>query len=346
MEFKGLKCPVCHKTFEDNEDIVVCPDCGTPHHRECYNGLEHCFFEDRHKEHFSYEEHIEKENVRDNPEGVGEEKTVECPRCHTKNAAATFYCEKCGLPLMGQAQNQTTSGNAEQNQQQGSSPFGPMGGMDPAMFDPMAGMNPDTELDDGVTAGEAAKFVQKNTPYFLRIFNNIKCFCKSRFNFAAFILSGAYLLYRKMYKIGTLFTVLVGVFLVGKTLVQTLPIFGWQNIYAQLLNDVSGMKGVSGTDALVTAVEHLEPIQQFIFVLPGILEILMLITMFIVGFTANKMYFKFCTKKIRKIKEAAKDDTALKNKALETRGGVNVPIAVSIILTGLIILNLPSFFVI
>lgn len=346
MEFKGLKCPVCHKTFEDNEDVVVCPDCGTPHHRECYTGLGHCFFEDRHREHFSYAEHIEKESVRENPEGAGEEKTKECPRCHTKNASATFYCEKCGFPLMGQTQNQQNPGSSGQNPESGPPPFGPFGGVDPAMFDPMAGINPDTELDEGVTAGEVAKFVQKNTPYFLQIFNSIKCFCKSRFNFSAFILSGAYLLYRKMYKIGTLFTVLIGIFLCGKAVIQTLPVFGWQNIYAQLLNDISDMRGISGTDALATAVQHLEPMQQFIFVLPVILEICMLITMFIAGFTANKMYFNFCTKKIRNIKAEAKDDTALKNKALETRGGVNVPIAVSIILTGMIVLNLPSFFIV
>ena len=35
--FTDKLCPVCRKKFTDNDDVVVCPECGTPHHRECYN---------------------------------------------------------------------------------------------------------------------------------------------------------------------------------------------------------------------------------------------------------------------------------------------------------------------
>lgn len=36
-KYRHEKCPVCENRFEkDDEDIVVCPDCGTPYHRECY----------------------------------------------------------------------------------------------------------------------------------------------------------------------------------------------------------------------------------------------------------------------------------------------------------------------
>lgn len=36
MEFTEYKCPVCDKQFKKGDDIVVCPECGAPHHRECY----------------------------------------------------------------------------------------------------------------------------------------------------------------------------------------------------------------------------------------------------------------------------------------------------------------------
>lgn len=36
MNFVGQKCVCCGKVFEKNDDIVVCPECGSPHHRECY----------------------------------------------------------------------------------------------------------------------------------------------------------------------------------------------------------------------------------------------------------------------------------------------------------------------
>ena len=30
MDFLGKKCPVCSKNFHEDDDIVVCPECGTP----------------------------------------------------------------------------------------------------------------------------------------------------------------------------------------------------------------------------------------------------------------------------------------------------------------------------
>ena len=36
MEFTEYKCPVCDKQFKKGDDVVVCPECGAPHHRECY----------------------------------------------------------------------------------------------------------------------------------------------------------------------------------------------------------------------------------------------------------------------------------------------------------------------
>ena len=35
--YSGLCCPVCKVKFKDDDDIVVCPACGAPHHRSCYN---------------------------------------------------------------------------------------------------------------------------------------------------------------------------------------------------------------------------------------------------------------------------------------------------------------------
>lgn len=48
MDFKKYICPVCTKQFNENDDVVVCPECGTPHHRECYNNLGKCFNEATH----------------------------------------------------------------------------------------------------------------------------------------------------------------------------------------------------------------------------------------------------------------------------------------------------------
>lgn len=48
------KCPVCDKLFSENDDIVFCHHCGTPHHRECYNKTGHCINSDKHGTDFEY----------------------------------------------------------------------------------------------------------------------------------------------------------------------------------------------------------------------------------------------------------------------------------------------------
>ncbi|MDE6709797.1 MAG: hypothetical protein K2J76_04850, partial [Oscillospiraceae bacterium] len=32
----GTRCMVCSEKFTEEDDIVVCPECGTPYHKECY----------------------------------------------------------------------------------------------------------------------------------------------------------------------------------------------------------------------------------------------------------------------------------------------------------------------
>ncbi len=55
FRFLNEKCPVCNKTFQSNDDIVVCPECGTPHHRECYKENTKCANHKKHNESFRWE---------------------------------------------------------------------------------------------------------------------------------------------------------------------------------------------------------------------------------------------------------------------------------------------------
>ncbi|NLA72445.1 MAG: hypothetical protein GX848_01245 [Clostridiales bacterium] len=54
MRYSGEKCPVCKTDFIDESDIVVCPICGTPHHRDCWNELGNCFNKELHESGFIY----------------------------------------------------------------------------------------------------------------------------------------------------------------------------------------------------------------------------------------------------------------------------------------------------
>ena len=48
MKYINYKCPVCNNQFTEDDDVVVCPECGTPHHRECYIQNGNCANADKH----------------------------------------------------------------------------------------------------------------------------------------------------------------------------------------------------------------------------------------------------------------------------------------------------------
>lgn len=52
FRYTNEACPVCGKNFEAEDDIVVCPLCGTPHHRDCYKKNGECGNAEMHSEGF------------------------------------------------------------------------------------------------------------------------------------------------------------------------------------------------------------------------------------------------------------------------------------------------------
>lgn len=79
MDFKKFICPVCNNAFKDGDDVVVCPDCGTPHHRECWKITGKCFNENLHGTDTPVElveaeivDEIKEEAVEKNPEKMAE----------------------------------------------------------------------------------------------------------------------------------------------------------------------------------------------------------------------------------------------------------------------------------
>ena len=55
FNFKGCNCVACRQPLKPEDDIVVCPDCGAPYHRACYEKLGHCQFEAQHGPDFEWQ---------------------------------------------------------------------------------------------------------------------------------------------------------------------------------------------------------------------------------------------------------------------------------------------------
>jgi len=86
MKYTNYKCSVCQKVFNEEDDVVVCAECGTPHHRECYIQNGKCFNEEKHGTNEPIEvefKDVEEEEKEEN--GVFSE--TEDPRTEAENNA-------------------------------------------------------------------------------------------------------------------------------------------------------------------------------------------------------------------------------------------------------------------
>ena len=199
QNFLGNPCPWCGKIFAEGDDIVGGPECGTPHHRDCYKEHSACANEAKHGENFEWKgsvippvhkhEHIEREKAEN----------VICSNCGTENPGSSRYCLGCGAPLSEERPRIISSEEEFQRERERiitesfSSSF------------------------DGISAKEAAIYVRSNVGYFLPRFAAFSKGAKFDTNFSAFIFSFYYLFYRKMYGLG------ICVFLA--TMILSIPTF-------------------------------------------------------------------------------------------------------------------------
>ncbi|MBQ2971790.1 MAG: DUF2628 domain-containing protein [Ruminococcus sp.] len=333
MDYIGNKCPVCDKYFHANEDIVVCPECGTPHHRECYNEKSNCFYADKHKDGFDYQQNIKEDTLN------GDENLIVCKNCGAKNVDSAFFCSKCSS-VLHETDNNLQNAHDRQNPNYGTSTFGtPHSGTNPnvIMFDPLAGVSPSADLGDGITAGETAKFVKQNTPYFITVFSNIFRYNKSRFNFCAMFFGGGYLLFRKMYKVGGIITAIQAAMTILYFYLDYYIISN--NAYDKLL-EASTKNDYNATMLYLSQLPQTELLMLFLFMM---LVFMLFIMSVVIGGCANRMYYNHTKKQILKIK-TSDDDTKNRSELFTKKGGVNIPLAISLWVSYLVLSYLPVFF--
>lgn len=189
--YTGLSCESCKKPFTDHDDVVVCPDCGAPHHRSCYEAQGHCALRDKHSDKFVWQAHMpDAENGR-------QSRSVICPNCNAANPPHGRYCQMCGSPMEHTgADAQNTYGqyahNAQRYSGQPDSDFNRSGSPAFERWD-----------IDGVTSQELSAYTGSSSYYFLRQF---KLILHTQFNiswnWSALIFNFFYFFYRKMYKVG------------------------------------------------------------------------------------------------------------------------------------------------
>lgn len=178
FRYTNEKCPVCGGVFTDTDDIVVCPLCGTPHHRGCYKKNGECGNSEKHNEGFVWQPEAQPAPA---------EQPVE------QNPQVNAYPYPNANPYA----------NANQQMPPYGAPVQPQ--VVYPVQNPLNAFPP--EIEDGVSTADASAFVRKKSQSYLHKFFKAKS-GKRTFNIAAFFFGGYWFIYRKMYKLGIIFLAL------------------------------------------------------------------------------------------------------------------------------------------
>ncbi len=218
QNFLGNKCPYCEKTFTAEDDIVVCPECGTPHHRDCYKEHSACANEEKHSETFEWKSAVIPKIHKPEPSVSENGETTVCKNCGKENPENSRYCLGCGAPLSSEpSPHKYRDESYEEFQRE----------RERIITESFSASF------DGISAKEAAIYVRNNVGYFLPRFAAFSKGAKFDTNFSAFIFSYFYLFYRKMYGLG------IAVFLVTNLLSIPTFLLDFQMIQEQYVE--SGM---------------------------------------------------------------------------------------------------------
>lgn len=180
-KYEGLECPVCKKIFEDGDDIVTCPDCGTPHHRECYNMIGKCVNSGLHNSGYEFVTKKETQDASTENANAGEYYTPSATNDESQSKASPS-----AIPTINSVED----------------------------IDKEYGRNNETIGGNDIT--EVAATIRINIPRFINVFRKMeKTGKKASWNWGAFAFGSLYFLFRKMYKQGLAITSVLVALIVG-----------------------------------------------------------------------------------------------------------------------------------
>ncbi|MBQ8296724.1 MAG: hypothetical protein IJX77_02975 [Ruminococcus sp.] len=305
MNFIGEECFGCGRTFEESDDVVVCPDCGTPYHRDCYKEAGECVNHQLHESGGSWQRNAARKAAE--AALAASENPAEriCPRCHTANGHDAQCCLRCGMPF---PENPASQSSQENDIPQNVFVFD---GID--ITNKYLGFNPEEKLSEDATLKEVSNFVNSNTFYYIPLFKKMKELgSKISLNFICLVFPAFYFANRKMW-LWAVLTALITTMLNVPSLLYTIAEQG-------------------------TGLPFMDEISNFIYDNKGIVMALTEICSFAdwvlkicTCLFANWLYYRFSLKSVSKLKKFYGGPVSPAK--LRSKGGVQ---PINIILIGLI----------
>lgn len=196
---KNKQCAFCKALLFDEDDVVHCPVCGAPHHRECYLSSGHCALEHLHGTANEYNPHPEND-IGEIP--LDREGHV-CKKCGKISSSDTIFCPYCGTLFAQKTEDEKNNFSDVQATIDAENPIKAA-----IQLNALGGIDKDAKID-GIKAGVIASFVRMNTPRYIPLFARFAEHKKKRnWNWAAFLFPAAWNAYRKNYIYSAVFATL------------------------------------------------------------------------------------------------------------------------------------------
>lgn len=203
-QFCGKICPYCKTAFTDDDDIVVCSQCGMPHHKECWIENQGCAVfgcNGTIQSADSFQASDSHINIV-NPEtdfdielypSDSDLRTAYCPSCGSSHEPADLFCKHCGYNFSMQAKDKEDAPCC-------------------SGFSPYVNSSFTSSQYSGTNAIDEDKYIVGNIDFYKMKFSKMRSLNKkTSWNWAAFLFAPYWCIYRKMYGIGV--AVLGGTFI-------------------------------------------------------------------------------------------------------------------------------------
>ncbi len=312
--YENQNCPVCGKTFTETDDIVSCPDCGAPHHRECWKEEGHCHYEDAHGTSEQWTKPEEKTKAEEIPNEAQPFQTMRCPRCGSINPINNTMCTQCGYMLRTQ---NPVGGNPEPFQTQDSNtPQPPFVEFAPFRNARVAftGFSANERIE-GETVEDLANVIGPNPQYYIPTFAKLsRENKKTKWNWASFLFTPYWLFFRKNY----VYALLVFLFeFVQSVIIAVIEI----SKLGFLFN--SNLSAGEIYETMNRLIANNSPLTKY-FYLISLFSIVSLAIHFLFGFLGNYLYMHTCLDKIKKAREENPTEYKMQ---LRSIGGVSFTLA-------------------
>ncbi len=257
-KYTGQACVACGKLFEEQDDVVVCPICGAPHHRACYLQENHCALEEKHVQGHQWTEQQPKSWGEQNESKFDGEASLRCPSCNTLNPYGAIFCQLCGTKLNPPEQASRQEFYQQEQQTPPPIPF-------PPFTTPYGGLSAEDEIN-GISAKDMVLYVGPNSYYFLPKFKDMAQRGRNfGWNWSAFFFHFFYYFFRKMYLVGG---ILLGVFLAIYLVFLTGPTL---DFVSAVSNAMQASSAPTVSESLTIFSSELTEIQRFVFSQPEVI---------------------------------------------------------------------------